>query len=122
MNELKDAFYSSKNNERPDCDNISCCVNLKTIWQSCELLKHLFNLSIEKDVFPHCINIGRLTPIYKGEDSSDISNYRSISVVPCFSKILEHIIYNLLYKSLIENNIYILNNLVSKTFIQLAML
>ena len=33
MNELKDAFYSSKSNERPDCDDISCSVNLKTIWQ-----------------------------------------------------------------------------------------
>ena len=31
MNELKDAFYSSKSNERPDCDDISCSVNLKTI-------------------------------------------------------------------------------------------
>ena len=26
MNELKDAFYSSKGNKRPDYDNISCSV------------------------------------------------------------------------------------------------
>ena len=33
MNELKDAFYSSKSNKRPDYDDISRSVNLKTIWQ-----------------------------------------------------------------------------------------
>ena len=53
----------------------------------------------------------RVTPIYKGEDSSDESNYKPISVLPYFSKILEHIMYNCLYKYLIENN-----NLYSKQF------
>ena len=64
----------------------------------------MFNLSIEKSVFPNDLKIARFTPTYKGEDSSDVSNYRSISVLPCFSKILESIMYNLLYKYLIENN------------------
>ena len=71
----------------------------------CEPLKYLFNLSIEKGVFPDGLKIARVTPIYKGEGSSDVSNYRPISVLPCFSKILEHIMYNRLYKYLIENNI-----------------
>ena len=46
--------------------------------------------------------MARVTPIYKGED---VSNYRSISVLRCFSKTLEHTMYNRLYKYLIENNI-----------------
>ena len=33
MNELKDAFYSSKSNKRQDYDDISRSVNLKTVWQ-----------------------------------------------------------------------------------------
>ena len=65
----------------------------------------MFNLSIEKGVFPDDLKIARVTPIYKGEDSRDVSNYRPISVLPCFSKILERIMYNRLYKYLIENNI-----------------
>ena len=64
----------------------------------------MFNLSIEKSVFPNDLKIARVTPTYKGEGSNDVSNYRSISVLPCFSKILESIMYNLLYKYLIENN------------------
>ena len=46
-----------------------------------------------------------MTPIYKAGDNSDISNYRPISVLPCFSKILECLIHNRLYKYLKENNI-----------------
>ena len=62
----------------------------------------MFNLSIKKGVSPDNLKIARVTPIYKGEGSSDVSNYRPISVLPSFSKILE---YNLLYKYLIENDI-----------------
>ena len=71
----------------------------------CEPLKHLFNHSIEKDVFPDVLKIARVTPICKGDDSSDVGNYIPISVLPCFSKILEPIMYNRLYKYLIESNI-----------------
>ena len=46
-----------------------------------------------------------MTPIHKTGDNSDISNYRSISANPCFSKILESLMYNCLYKYLKENNI-----------------
>ena len=46
-----------------------------------------------------------MTSIYKAGDNSDISNYRRISVLPCFSKILERLMYNRLYKYLKENNI-----------------
>ena len=45
------------------------------------------------------------TPVYKAGDSSDISNYRPISILPCFSNILERLMHNLLYRYLKENNI-----------------
>ena len=61
-------------------------------------LKYLFGKSIEKGIFPSALKIARVTPIFKGGDPSDISNYRSISVLPCFSKMLERITYNRLYK------------------------
>ena len=58
----------------------------------------MFNPSIEKGVFPEDLKIARVTPTYKDEDSSDVSNYRPISVLPCFSKILERMMHNRLYK------------------------
>ena len=46
-----------------------------------------------------------MTPVDKAGDISDISNYRPITVLRCFSKILERLMYNCLYKYLKENNI-----------------
>ena len=63
-------------------------------------LKYLFGKSIEKEVFPNALKIARVTPLFKSGDPSDISNYRPISVLLCFSKILERIMYKRLYKYL----------------------
>ena len=105
MNELKDAFYYLKSNKIPGYDDISYNIIKKCFGSLCEPLKYLFNISMKKGVFPDNLKIAWVTPIYKGKDSSDVSNYRPISVLPCFSKILECIMYNRLYKYLIESNI-----------------
>ena len=56
-------------------------------------------------VSPDALKIAKVTPVYKAGDNSDISNYRPILVLACFSKILERLMYNRLYKYLKENNI-----------------
>ena len=71
----------------------------------CEPLIYLFQLSLEKGVFPDDLQIAKVTPIYKVGDNSDISNYWPISVLPCLSKILECLMYSRLHKYLKENNI-----------------
>ena len=62
--------------------------------------KYLFEKPIEKGVFLDALKIARVTSLFKGGDPSDISNCRPISALPCFSKILECIMYNCLYKYL----------------------
>ena len=52
------------------------------------------------------MKIGKDTPIYKAGDSSDLGNYIPISVLPCFSEILERIMYNRVYKYLQKNNFF----------------
>ena len=51
------------------------------------------------------MKIARVTPVFKSGDTSLMTNYRPISVFPCFSKMLERIMYNKLYKYLTENNL-----------------
>ena len=46
-----------------------------------------------------------MAPLFKKGDNALMDNYRPISVLPCFSKILERIIYNRLYSFFSENNI-----------------
>ena len=51
------------------------------------------------------MEIARVTTIYKGGDKENVANYKPISVLPCFSKTLEKIMYNRLYLYLTENNL-----------------
>ena len=61
---------------------------------------------LQTGVFPEEVKIARVTPIFKGGEISDLGNYRPISVLSCFSKILEKSMYNRLYKHLLNNNIF----------------
>ena len=64
------------------------------------LLKYLFDMSLESGIFPDKLKLARVIPLYKAADPANIRNYRPISVLPCFSKMLERIMYNSLYKYL----------------------
>ena len=44
-------------------------------------------------------------PTFKTGKKELLTNYRPISVLPCFSKILERIMYNRLYNYLDQNNL-----------------
>lgn len=55
-------------------------------------LTFLINLSISKGIFPACLKIATIIPIYKNGPKNDISNYRPISLLTTLSKILEKVI------------------------------
>ena len=42
--------------------------------------------------------MAKVIPVFKGGNNLDVNNYRPISVLPVFSKILEKAIFNRLYK------------------------
>ena len=46
------------------------------------------------------MKISKVTPVFKGDDSADLSNYWPVSVLVRFPKILERLIYNRSYKHL----------------------
>ena len=100
INELKEAFFSLKTNKSAGFDELSSNAIKNCFRELNYPLKYLFGKSIGKEVFTDALKIARVTPLFKGGDSTDISNYTPISVLPCFSKILEHIIYNRLYEYL----------------------
>ena len=51
------------------------------------------------------MKIAKVIPLVKNDDPENITNCRPISVLPCFSKVLEHIMYNRLYKYLCEEKL-----------------
>ena len=62
------------------------------------------NLCLYKNVFPKCLKIAVIKPIFKAGSKFEFTNYRPISILPSISKILERIIYNQLSEFLTANN------------------
>ena len=102
VNELKDAFFSLKLNKSSRVDDASFNIIKKCLGV---YVIYLFQLPLEKGVFPDDLKIAKVTLIYKAGDNGDISIYRSISVLPCISKTLESLMNNRFYNYLKENNI-----------------
>ena len=55
------------------------------------------------------MKIARVMPIFKSGDSSLLTNYRPVSVLPVFSKILEKVVYNRILKYLDKHGILFKN-------------
>ena len=68
-------------------------------------LAHITNLSFQTGIFPSDLKKAKVIPIYKCKDKSNFCNYRPISLLPTFSKIIERLVYNRLYKYIQINKI-----------------
>ena len=104
--ELEKAFNSLKSNKSSRFDDISSSVVKFCASGIFNPLKHIFNLSLQTGIFPNGMKIARVSPIFKKGEEFFFTNYRPISVLPCFSKRLERIMYKRLYKYLLQNNIF----------------
>ena len=59
----------------------------------CQPLTHIINLIIKSGVIPNELKVAKILPFYKNKgDKLLCSNYRPISILPVYSKILEKII------------------------------
>ena len=76
-----------------------------TIDSIAEPLTHIINLSITHRIVPDEMKITRVIPLFKAGEHSLFSNYRSVSVLPSFSKFLERVVYNRLLNYLHRLNI-----------------
>ena len=56
-------------------------------------LTHNFNTSFLTVKIPDALKIALVTPVYKANDKHVLSNNRPISVLPCFAKILQKLMF-----------------------------
>ena len=73
-------------------DNIPMKVIKNIIHQIVSPLTHIFNCSFITGIFPDKLKISKVRPIFKQGAKSNMNNYRPISILPAFSKILEKLI------------------------------
>ena len=86
-------------------DNINMNLVKESISLIIKPLTHIFNLSLSSGIVPDQMKIARVIPLFKSGDKSTFTNYRPISILPAFSKILERIVYNRILSYLNERNI-----------------
>jgi len=88
-----------------DFNEISMFLIKKCALQLYIPLTHIFNLSFSTGTFPEKMKIAKVIPLFKSGDPTSPDNYRPISLLSNFSKVLEKVIAARLISYLEENKI-----------------
>ena len=68
-------------------------------------LTHILNLSLSQGIVPCKMKMAKVKPIFKKDSIHLMKNYRPISILPAFSKVLERVVHNRLSSFLNKNKI-----------------
>ena len=126
-------FYLSKNKARITHQLLECEFTVEDVQNACKLLYpksscdayglsqkvilqdmdiitplfvHLINRSVSSGVCPDMSKLAKVIPVYKNKGENYLySNYRPISMLPVFSKIIEKLIYNKIFSFLVRYDI-----------------
>ena len=90
-------------------DNLNPLINKANITSLAQQLTYIFNLSFTTGVFPKLLKDAVVTPIYKNGDNREPGNYRPISILTFFSKLLGKLFYNRIINFINVNNILHVN-------------
>ncbi len=94
VNEIVDIVREFENGKASD-------ISIALIKKSVSLLGHhmcgFLNWFLTHGIFPRVLKMGNITPVYKKGDPRYFDNYRPVSTLPLFGKILEKLIYSMLY-------------------------
>jgi len=67
----------------------------------------MFKKILSTGIFPERLKFSEVRPFFKKGDITEFSNYRPLSLLTSFYKIIEKIIYKILYSYLNDNNILV---------------
>ena len=87
-------------------DNISTKLMKDTIDYIIEPITHMLNQSLSSGIVPKQMKIVKVVPIYKSSDQNTFKNYRPVSLLPAFSKLLEKIVHRQFMTFFAEHNIF----------------
>ena len=103
--EILDIGKSLKSGKSCGFDDINQNVVKYVLPFIIEPILHICNSSLSSGIVPSKMKLSKVTPVFKKDDPSLLTNYRPISILPCFSKILEKIVFTRLYNFLSQYNL-----------------
>ncbi|XP_013867620.1 RNA-directed DNA polymerase from mobile element jockey [Austrofundulus limnaeus] len=87
--EVIETVFKCANKTSTDCDDIDMFVLKKVIEGISKPLTYISNLSFQTGTFPNKMKIAKVVPLFKTGNKHLFTNYRPVSLLPQFSKILE---------------------------------
>lgn len=103
--EVLRTIQNLQNNKSKSYDSITTDCVKKIAFNLVDILTILINRCFETGTFPDCLKIAVIVPIHKKGSRSDPNNYRPISLLSIFSKIIEKLLKSRLESFLNRENI-----------------
>jgi hypothetical protein len=88
-----------------DCNGLSVSFIRNFALTLSRPLHHVISASLSTDIIPIQLKIAKVVPIFKSGCKNDLNNYRPISLLNVFSKIIEKIVGSRLSSYLERNNL-----------------
>ena len=92
FSEIKEACDQLQSKTSLDFEGFSLSFIKKVILSISVPILHVFRLSLGSGVVPSQFKIAKVIPVYKSGDKTNPDNYRPISLLSSFSKILEKVV------------------------------
>lgn len=89
--EIRNIVTKCKSKYSTDCHGIDMIIIKKIIDTVVKPLTYVCNLSLQTGTFPNKMKIAKVMPLYKDGSKNIFTNYRPVSLLPQFSKILEKV-------------------------------
>lgn len=103
--EIETIIKNLNKNSAVGYDGISIAFIKNYISELSFILCKLINGIYESGIYPDCLKIATVTPVFKHGNKLDVSNYRGISILSHSSKIVEKTLYVRLLDYLAKNEI-----------------
>ena len=103
--EIKDELNSLDESKAADIYDTDIRIVKMISSQLCFPLADIINESFSSGIFPNNLKHAKVTPLFKGGDKCEPGNYRPVSILPLFDKIIEKVMKRRLVKFLNNNKI-----------------
>ena len=103
-NEVKDILQNLQIGKSSGPDGINNRILKELSSELANPLCSLFNSSLSSGSFPSSWKEANVTPIFKKDDASNVSNYRPISLLNTIGKVMEKLVHKHVFNFFLSNN------------------